>query len=138
MRRRLVDLGCGEGALQKELEQKKIFRQIQSFDLVKMEDHVIEADIKNLPLEPASQDVAVFCLSLMGTNYIEFLQEAARVLKIGGQLIISEVLSRFQDLSVFHRILYQLGFTLLYNVHSFLSIGKSRNSLQLDVVQEKN
>lgn len=33
------------------------------------------------PLDSSSVDVAVFCLSLMGTNYSNYLQEAKRVLK---------------------------------------------------------
>lgn len=33
------------------------------------------------PLESSSIDVAVFCLSLMGTNFSSYLQEAHRVLK---------------------------------------------------------
>lgn len=36
-----------------------------------------------VPLEDASVDVAVFCLSLMGTNIRDFLEEANRVLKPG-------------------------------------------------------
>ena len=36
-----------------------------------------------VPLSPESADVAVFCLSLMGTNLVEYLKEAHRVLKLG-------------------------------------------------------
>ena len=36
-----------------------------------------------VPLTSASVDVAVFCLSLMGTNLVDFLREAHRVLKVG-------------------------------------------------------
>ena len=54
------------------------------------------------PLEAASVDVVVFCLSLMGTNIRDFVFEAARILKVGGTLKIAELESRFQgeDLSV--------------------------------------
>ena len=38
-----------------------------------------------------SRDAAVFCLSLMGTDYPAFLKEAYRVLSPGGQLWIAEV-----------------------------------------------
>lgn len=48
----------------------------------------------DLPLEDASLDAAVFCLSLMGTDYGAFLQEAARALRPGGWLWIAEVQSR--------------------------------------------
>lgn len=34
-----------------------------------------------VPLNDASVDLAVFCLSLMGTNLADFLAEANRVLK---------------------------------------------------------
>jgi len=36
-----------------------------------------------VPLKKASVDIAVFCLSLMGTNIIQYLVEASRVLKLG-------------------------------------------------------
>lgn len=36
-----------------------------------------------VPLRDASVDIAVFCLSLMGTNLADFLAEANRVLKMG-------------------------------------------------------
>jgi ribosomal RNA-processing protein 8 len=35
------------------------------------------------PLEPQSVDIAVFCLSLMGTNLRDYIREANRVLKVG-------------------------------------------------------
>ena len=47
------------------------------------------ADISNLPLKNQSTDVAVFCLALMGVNYLDFLIEAGRVLKPNGTLIIA-------------------------------------------------
>lgn len=34
-----------------------------------------------IPLDSSSVDVAVFCLSLMGTNFPSYLKEAYRVLK---------------------------------------------------------
>ena len=36
-----------------------------------------------VPLKEASVDIAVFCLSLMGTNTLEYIAEASRVLKLG-------------------------------------------------------
>ena len=38
----------------------------------------------HVPLKDASVHVAVFCLSLMGTNLADFLREAHRVLVPGG------------------------------------------------------
>lgn len=37
--------------------------------------------MKNVPLNPQSCDIVVFCLSLMGTNVADFLCEAHRVLR---------------------------------------------------------
>lgn len=34
-----------------------------------------------VPLEDGSVDIGVFCLSLMGTNYQDYIMEARRVLK---------------------------------------------------------
>jgi ribosomal RNA-processing protein 8 len=42
---------------------------------------VIEADIARLPLSNNIADVSVFCLSLMGTNWPEFIEEGVRILK---------------------------------------------------------
>ena len=39
--------------------------------------------LQQVPLGDASVDVAVFCLSLMGTNLADYLTEAHRVLKTG-------------------------------------------------------
>lgn len=74
--------------------------------------------MSELPLPKESIDVAVFCLSLMGTDYGEFLEEAARVLNQTGWIWIAEVQSRFVDasgrsvLKEFIAAVTQLGFTL--------------------------
>jgi ribosomal RNA-processing protein 8 len=47
----------------------------------------------NVPLKSKTVDVAVFCLSLMGTNLADFLREAHRALKDVGILKIAEVRS---------------------------------------------
>ena len=75
---------------------------VHSYDLVAANDSVTVADIAHLPLEDASVDIVVFCLSLMGTNIRDFIFEAARILKTGGVLKIAELESRFrgEDLSV--------------------------------------
>jgi ribosomal RNA-processing protein 8 len=54
-----------------------------------------------VPLKDKQLDVAIFSLSLMGTNFPDFLQEANRVLKQSGTLFIAEVLSRFEDIAKF-------------------------------------
>ena len=119
------DFGCGEARLAQTLSdecfpskppqmQRPRF-EIHSFDLVAPNKYVTVADIKRVPLENASLDVAVFCLSLMGTNISEFIQEAHRTLEVGGLLIIAEVRSRFETCppEKFVKNVEVIGFSLL-------------------------
>lgn len=74
---------------------------MHSFDVGKCNDHVIQTDIANVPLKAKTIDIGVFSLSLMGTNFPEFLLEANRVLRPGGLLLIAEVVSRCPDVQSF-------------------------------------
>lgn len=87
----VADFGCGEARL-----AASVPHTVHSFDLVAANPRVTACDIANVPLGAACVDVAVFCLSLMGTNYTDFLAEAERVLRPGGRLLIAEVRSRFE------------------------------------------
>ena len=95
----ISDLGCGDGKLGLELTHsgllKKVKLKVHSFDLMSAAPHVQVADIKSLPLEDSSVDIAIFCLALMGTNWIDFIEEAYRVLHWKGECWIAEVTSRF-------------------------------------------
>jgi ubiquinone/menaquinone biosynthesis C-methylase UbiE len=72
----IADFGCGEAGLAAAVRNR-----VHSFDLVAINDYVTPCDMKHVPLNSMSVDVAVFCLSLMGTNAVEFLCEAHRVLR---------------------------------------------------------
>jgi len=89
----VADFGCGEAKLAEALDSK--CQTVHSLDLVAVNDRVTVCDFSRTPLASASVDVAVFCLSLMGSNLKEFLHEANRVLKEGATLKIAEVESRF-------------------------------------------
>jgi ribosomal RNA-processing protein 8 len=114
----VADFGCGDAALAKKLlaiEQKgKCPFKVHSFDLVACCDLVTACDMSKVPLNDKSVDVAVFCLSLMGTNLADFIREAHRVLKSDGVLKIAEVRSRFEskkdELDDFVSVLGKLGF----------------------------
>ncbi|KAL4503988.1 hypothetical protein ABPG72_022618 [Tetrahymena utriculariae] len=119
----IADLGCGDGKIfeyfrdnnkLKSLDDsvKKGMKEIYSFDLCAHKDFIKVADSKNIPLKNFECDVVVFCLALMGTNYIEFLTEANRLLKQNGHLIISEVNSRITDMDLFIGMIECLGFKL--------------------------
>lgn len=74
----MADFGCGEARLSASVPNR-----VHSFDLVALNDRVTVCDMANTPLEEQSVDVAVFCLSLMGTNLRDYLMEANRSLKEG-------------------------------------------------------
>ncbi|KAM4796297.1 ribosomal RNA-processing protein 8 [Rhinophrynus dorsalis] len=110
----VADFGCGDALL-----ARSVRNTVHSFDLVALNDHVTACDMAKVPLSDDTVDIAVFCLSLMGKNLSEFLQEANRVLKLGGVLLVAEVSSRFDDVRQFLSAMSQLGFK---------SISKSTDS----------
>ncbi|CAL8580752.1 25S rRNA (adenine645-N1)-methyltransferase [Xanthoria parietina] len=97
----IIDLGCGEAHLHASLLPLagSLKLKLQSFDLAPgagPNAHLITvSDIAKLPLADGSADVAIFCLALMGTNWINFVVEAARVVRVGGECWVGEVRSRF-------------------------------------------
>lgn len=105
-------MGCGEARL-----AASVTNTVHSFDLVACNSQVTACDIAHVPLDDQSVDVVVFCLSLMGTNALDFLKEAYRILKTGGALKIAEVRSRFegdeQGIPNFLKTLKKLGFNIV-------------------------
>ncbi|KAI4863923.1 methyltransferase-domain-containing protein [Hypoxylon rubiginosum] len=95
----VADLGCGDAKLAQALqaEKKKLKLEVLSFDLQSGGDSslVTKADIADLPLEDGGVNVVVFCLALMGTNWLDFVEEAYRVLHWKGELWVAEIKSRF-------------------------------------------
>ena len=93
----IADLGCGTALLSRTLTplSKSLNLYIHSFDLCAPSPLITVADIRTLPLKDASVDVTIFCLALMGTNWIDFIEEAWRVLRWKGECWIAEVGSRF-------------------------------------------
>ena len=93
----IADLGCGTAILSRTLSPltKSLNLKIHSFDLCAPDPCTTVADIRSLPLADSSVDVAIFCLALMGTNWLEFIEEAWRILRWKGECWIGEVGSRF-------------------------------------------
>ena len=102
------DFGCGEALLAKEVENK-----IYSFDHIAINEDVTPCDIAHVPLDDDSLDGAIFSLSLMGTNYVDYIKEAHRCLKLDGHLWIAEATSRFQNLIEFEDELAKIGFDIV-------------------------
>ena len=97
----IADLGCGDAKLATALqsEKKKLHLEILSYDLQSPSPLVTKADIANLPLADGSVDIVIFCLALMGTNWLDFIEEAYRILHWKGELWIAEIKSRFGHVS---------------------------------------
>ncbi|KAL4722789.1 25S rRNA (adenine645-N1)-methyltransferase [Fusarium chlamydosporum] len=93
----IADLGCGDARLAEALQKdgKKLRVNVKSYDLQSPSPLVTKADIANLPLPDGSVNVAVFCLALMGTNWVDFIEEAYRILHWKGELWVAEIKSRF-------------------------------------------
>ncbi|XP_046853237.1 ribosomal RNA-processing protein 8-like [Xenia sp. Carnegie-2017] len=104
----IVDMGCGEAKLAQSVPNK-----VFSYDFIAVNDLVTACDMAKVPLLNSSVDIVVFCLSLMGTNLNEFLQEAFRILKHGGILKVAEVVSRFENLEEFITMVSTFGYNLL-------------------------
>ncbi|RZF38670.1 hypothetical protein LSTR_LSTR003476 [Laodelphax striatellus] len=103
----IADFGCGEAKLAEKLEA---LAEVHSFDLVAANSRVTKCEMSHTPLQSGCVDVAVFCLSLMGTNLSTFIAEANRVLKEGGVLKIAEVESRFENPDHFIAAIERFGF----------------------------
>ena len=101
------DFGCGEAKIAEAVEDRHV---VYSFDHVAINDEVTACDVASVPLDDETLDVAVFGLSLMGSNFTDYLREAHRTLKIDGQIHLFESTSRFTDLDAFVDGLKQLGF----------------------------
>jgi hypothetical protein len=107
------DFGCGEALIAQALVGQ---HTVHSFDFIAINDSVIECDIAHVPLEDVCLDVAMFNLSLMGLNISDYIREAARTLKLDGQLWIYEAASHITDLQEFTRNLESAGFKIIENI----------------------
>jgi hypothetical protein len=104
------DFGCGEAKLAEAVSDR---HTVYSFDHIAVNDKVIACNMAHVPLEDEALDVAIFSLSLMGSNFTHYLREAYRTLKLDGQLHIIEATSRFSDLRQFQNELEALGFDVV-------------------------
>jgi superfamily II DNA or RNA helicase len=104
------DFGCGEAKLAEAVSDR---HTVYSFDHVAINNNVVACDMAHVPLNDEELDVAIFSLSLMGSNFTDYLREAHRTLKLDGQLHIIEATSRFRNIAEFHSDLENLGFAVI-------------------------
>lgn len=131
----IADFGCGEAELAETLKDCKV----HSFDLFASNERVTACDMAKTKLASESVDVAVFCLSLMGSSNSRYIQEANRVLKCDGMLKIAEVESRFDNTDNFVDEICKHGFKFIsqnlshdvfiyFNFKKVSNISKKRKS----------
>lgn len=116
----IVDMGAGEGLIAAALDSRVrsswsarkaigICVLVHSFDLISVNERVVACDMaKGVELASNTADVVVFCLSLMGLNYAQCVEEGVRLLRRqqhgpnarysgSSRLVIVEVSSRFHE-----------------------------------------
>ncbi|KUJ06266.1 uncharacterized protein LY89DRAFT_692602 [Mollisia scopiformis] len=132
----IADLGCGDATLAIRLQPfvKKLDLKIKSFDLQAPNPHVQIADIANLPLPDTSVDVAIFCLALMGTNWIDFIEEAFRILRWKGELWVAEIKSRFGRVASAGK----KGKVVEHSVGNRKKVGKEGKKIQKRMEEDVN
>ncbi|XP_064636831.1 ribosomal RNA-processing protein 8-like [Lineus longissimus] len=124
----VADFGCGDARIAQSVSNK-----VHSFDLVAVNEHITACDMSKVPLRSNCVDIGIFCLSLMGTNLVDYLHEASRIMKIGGVLLIAEVVSRIKRVNIFIHQVEDLGFMLMHQDKSnkmfiLFEFKKARNA----------
>ena len=102
-------MGCGENLLSKEVTNK-----VHAFDYVAIDKDVTACDMSSIPLQDNEIDAIVFCLSLMGSNYLDYIREAFRVTKPYGSLFICEPKKKVEKrLEVLKKEIESTGFKVV-------------------------
>lgn len=112
----VADFGCGENLMKTFVPDNKVY----SFDHVAIDDSVIACDMSHTPLKDESIDIAVFSLSLWGTNYEDYFKEAYRVLNYDGLMYIAEPTKSYDEkerLELMNK-LKAYGFTPVGNIEN--------------------
>lgn len=123
------DFGCGRAGVRSELLDRHV---VHSFDHVAVNPNVVACDMAHVPLDEGTLDVALFCLSLMGSNATDYIREAYRTLALDGWLHLYEPTSRISDRDVFVRSLRDLGFgnVELTDVGAFTHVSARKTEYQ--------
>ena len=91
---KILDLGCGRNLIYLHFKSNNKF-EIVGYDHVESNGSK-SCDISKLNELAESVDICVFSQSLMGSNWKEYLNEALRVLRYNGEIIISESIERYE------------------------------------------
>jgi hypothetical protein len=98
---RILDLGCGRNNIAQHFASNKHHKfTIQGYDHVAEEGSGARiGNIANLAAqeEDESVDICIYSQSLMGSDWREYLTEGYRMLRYGGEFIISEHIKMLDD-----------------------------------------
>jgi len=105
----VADMGCGENLLSKEVSNK-----VHAFDYVAIDKDVTACDMSSIPLADQEINAIIFCLSLMGSNYLDYIKEAFRVTKPYGNIFICEPKKKVEKrLEVLKKEIESTGFKIV-------------------------
>ena len=110
----IADLGCGLAKLSRIVKSPN---KVISVDHYSEDPNVIKADIANLSeyINDNEVDITVFCLSLWGTNYLDYIKEAYRITAKRGFMYIVEPNDEF-DFDKLKEDIKQIGFNKINEV----------------------
>lgn len=114
--RMVADFGCGDNKLRTLIPDNKVY----SFDHIAADSSVIACDMTHTPLDDQSVDIAVFSLSLWGTNYADYFKEAYRVLNYDGLMYIAEPTKAYDEgkREELKKLIVSNGFSIVGDVES--------------------
>lgn len=112
----VVDFGCGENKMKDFIPNNKVI----SFDHVDIDNSVIACDMSDVSkyVEDESVDVAVFSLSLWGSNYNDYLKESYRILNYDGFIYIAEPSSSYDNPEELKTIITNHNFKLVGDIEN--------------------
>lgn len=112
----VADFGCGENMMRTFIPDNEVY----SLDHIAIDDTVIACDMAHTPLADQSVDIAVFSLSLWGSNYEDYFKEAYRVLNYDGLLYIAEPTKSYDETKRKELVskLKNHGFTMVGDIES--------------------
>lgn len=102
----IADMGCGLAKLSTLIKEPN---KVISIDHYSENPNVIQCDMKRTPINNNEADITVFCLSLWGTNYLDYIKEAYRITAKRGFMYIVEPNDEF-DFDKLNEDIKQIGF----------------------------
>ena len=92
----VIDMGCGLAKIANHFKDDKRFNFI-NYDLVSSSENIEVCDISNMPFDDDYVDICIMSLALWGSNHVDYIKEAYRVLESQGILYIIDSTKRWSE-----------------------------------------